>query len=107
MTQQIPIGSGFGAATTASEVIRCIDLSGKVAIVTGGSSSIGLETTRALRSAGARVIVPARDHGKAATQLQGLNGVEIEAMDLIDPEAAERLWRLSEHLTSTFFEAAA
>ena len=67
MTQQQPIGSGFGASTTASEAIRGIDLSGKIAIVTGGYSGIGLETTRALRSAGAQVIVPARDLDKAAT----------------------------------------
>ncbi len=89
MTQQTPIGSGFGASTTASEVIRGIDLSGKVAIVTGGSSGIGLETTRVLHSAGARVIVPARDHDKAATALEGIDGVEIEAMDLIDPASID------------------
>lgn len=85
MNQQNPIGSGFGASTTASEIIRGCDLSGKIAIVTGGYSGIGLETTRVLRSAGARVIVPARDHDRAATALAGLDGVEIEAMDLIDP----------------------
>ena len=84
MTQQMPIGSGFGASTTASSVIRGIDLSGKSAIVTGDSSGLGLSTTLALHSAGAKVIVPARNLDKAATQLQGIDGVEIEAMDLID-----------------------
>src|SRR5258708_30528314 len=83
LTQQTPIGSGFGASTTASEVIRGRDLSGKIAIVTGGYSGIGVETTRALRSAGAKVIVPSRDHDKAVRALQGLD-VEIEAMDLLD-----------------------
>ena len=89
LTQQTPIGSGFGASTTASEIIRGCDLSGKIAIVTGGYSGIGLETTRVLRSAGARVIVPARDHDKAATALEGIDGVEIEAMDLIDPASID------------------
>src|SRR5258708_11212622 len=89
LTQQTPIGSGFGASTTASEVIRGRDLNGKIVIVTGGYSGIGLETRRALRSAGARVIVPARDHDKAATRLQGLDGVEIEAMDLIAPASID------------------
>src|SRR6266446_3766044 len=89
LTQQTPIGSGFGASTTASEVIRGCNLSGKIAVVTGGYSGIGLETTRALRSAGARVIVPARDHDKAATALEGLDGVEIEAMDLLNPASID------------------
>jgi NAD(P)-dependent dehydrogenase (short-subunit alcohol dehydrogenase family) len=88
-TLQKPIGSGFGAASTAGDVIKGIDLSNRGAIVTGGYSGIGLETTRALRSAGAKVIVPARDHDKAATGLKGLEGVEIEAMDLLDPASID------------------
>src|SRR5216683_2434963 len=90
-TPQKPIGSGFGAASTAGDVIKDIALSNRVAIVTGGSSGIGLETTRTLVSAGARVIVPARDHHKAATALEGLDGVEIEAMDLLDPASIDAL----------------
>jgi NAD(P)-dependent dehydrogenase (short-subunit alcohol dehydrogenase family) len=88
-TVQKPIGSGFGAASTARDVIKGADLSNKVAIVTGGYSGIGLETARALFSAGAKVIVPARDHDKAATALNGLDGVEIEAMDLLDPASID------------------
>jgi NAD(P)-dependent dehydrogenase (short-subunit alcohol dehydrogenase family) len=88
-TLQKPINSGFNAASTASDVIKGLDLSGRVAIVTGGYSGIGLETARVLRSAGARVIVPARDHDKAATALEELDGVEIEAMDLIDPASID------------------
>jgi NAD(P)-dependent dehydrogenase (short-subunit alcohol dehydrogenase family) len=82
-TLQIPIGSGFDAASTAADVIKGINLSGKIAIVTGGYSGIGVETVRALRSAGATVIVPTRDRDKAATALAGID-VEIAAMDLID-----------------------
>jgi hypothetical protein len=41
--------------------------------------------TKSLGSAGAKVIVPARDHLKAATALADLDGVEIEPMDLLDP----------------------
>jgi NAD(P)-dependent dehydrogenase (short-subunit alcohol dehydrogenase family) len=84
-TQQSPIHSGFGAATTAVEVIHGIDLKGKTVIVTGGYSGLGLETTRTLVSAGARVIVPARSHEKAVKALKDLRGVEIEAMELSDP----------------------
>jgi len=57
---QKPIGSGFGAKSEPTEVLEGIDLNGKVALVTGGYSGIGLETTRALSDCGARVIVPAR-----------------------------------------------
>jgi NAD(P)-dependent dehydrogenase (short-subunit alcohol dehydrogenase family) len=53
--------------------------------VTGGYSGLGLETVRTLRSAGAAVIVPARDRGRARAALAGLDGVEIESMDLLDP----------------------
>jgi NAD(P)-dependent dehydrogenase (short-subunit alcohol dehydrogenase family) len=38
-----------------------IDLSGKVAIVTGGAASIGASISKALHSAGAKVVVAARD----------------------------------------------
>jgi D-arabinose 1-dehydrogenase-like Zn-dependent alcohol dehydrogenase len=69
-TQQSPIHSGFGAATTAAEVIRGINLKDKTAIVTGGYSGLGLETTKALVSAGARVIIPARSHEKAVKALK-------------------------------------
>jgi NAD(P)-dependent dehydrogenase (short-subunit alcohol dehydrogenase family) len=96
-TKQQPIGSGFGAASTAAEVIRGIDLSGKTAIVTGGYAGIGLETLRVLAEAGATVIVPARDKAKAAVALQGigkaggrgLNGVELFEMDLMDPASID------------------
>ncbi|MBK4723263.1 SDR family NAD(P)-dependent oxidoreductase [Azospirillum sp. YIM DDC1] len=81
---QTPIGSGFGPATTAAEAVHGIDLRGRVAVVTGGYSGIGLETTRALAEAGATVIVPARDRARAAAALAGLDRVEMEALDLTD-----------------------
>ena len=58
--QQKPVDSGFGAKTEPSEVLDGINLNGKVALVTGGYSGIGLETARGLKDAGARVIVPAK-----------------------------------------------
>lgn len=82
---QKPIGSGFNAKSTTNEVIKGIDLTGKIAIVTGGNTGIGLETTRTLAAAGATVIVPARDLQKAEKNLQGITGVEIAAMDLMSP----------------------
>jgi NAD(P)-dependent dehydrogenase (short-subunit alcohol dehydrogenase family) len=84
-----PIGSGFNAASTAADVIRGIDLRGKVAIVTGGYSGIGRETARIFASAGASVLVPARDVGRARAQLAAIKGVEIHAMDLLDPASID------------------
>ncbi|KUL41868.1 SDR family NAD(P)-dependent oxidoreductase [Streptomyces regalis] len=86
-TAQHKIGSGFGAHSTAGDVLSGIDLSGKLAIVTGGYSGLGLETTRALTQAGARVVVPARRPDTAREALQGLDGVEVDALDLGDLES--------------------
>lgn len=83
--QQQPLGSGFNAKSTASEVIKGIDLTGKIVIVTGGNTGIGLETTKTLAAAGATVIVPARDVEKARINLDGIKNIEIEPMDIIDP----------------------
>jgi len=79
---QQPLDSGFSATSTATEVIKGIDLTGKIAIVTGGNAGIGLETTKVLAAAGATVIVPARDIEKARKNLKGIPNVEIEIMDL-------------------------
>jgi NAD(P)-dependent dehydrogenase (short-subunit alcohol dehydrogenase family) len=88
LTPQQPLGSGFGAATTADEVMTGIDLSGKTAIVTGGYSGLGRETARVLRAAGARVIAPARDLSRAREALAGID-VEIAPMDLLDPTSID------------------
>ena len=50
-TPQQHIDSGFGLRSTATEVLEGIDLTGKLAIVTGGYSGLGLETVRALTGA--------------------------------------------------------
>lgn len=86
---QQPIGSGFNAKSTSAEVIKGIDLSGKIAIVTGGNTGIGLETVKTLSKAGASVIVPARDIEKAKKNLEGIANVEIEEMDLMNPTSID------------------
>src|SRR5437868_3351676 len=82
---QAPLASPFNATSTAAEVIRGHNLRGKTAIITGGAAGIGLETTRALVSAGARVIVPARDTAKAKAALGDL--ATVEPMELTDPDS--------------------
>lgn len=84
---QQPLNSDFNAESTAQDVIKGIDLSGKKVIITGGYAGIGLETTRTLVSAGAKVIAPARDVEKARKNLAGIDHVEIEYLDLMNPES--------------------
>jgi NAD(P)-dependent dehydrogenase (short-subunit alcohol dehydrogenase family) len=80
----------FGATSTAAEVIAGHDLTGKVAVVTGGASGIGEETARALAGAGARVIVAGRgaERGREAVARirvgagERAGGVEFEQLDL-------------------------
>lgn len=88
--RQTPINSGFGAKTQASEVMAGQDLSGKTAIVTGGYSGLGLETTKALAYAGARVIVTARRPDVAREALLGLDEVEVQALDLAELACVRR-----------------
>lgn len=82
---QQPVNSGFNATSTTFDVIKGINLNGKTAIVTGGYAGIGLETVKTLVTAGARVIIPARDVTKATGNLKGVNNITIEEMDLMNP----------------------
>ena len=66
------VTSRFTREATALEVVSGRDLSGRVALITGGASGIGLETTRALLSAGSRVLVAVRDPARAQEALAGL-----------------------------------
>jgi NAD(P)-dependent dehydrogenase (short-subunit alcohol dehydrogenase family) len=87
MTQ---IKTPFGQHSTAAEVVKGIDLSGKRAIVTGGASGIGIETARALALTGAEVTLAVRnvDAGKqiainiAATT--GNENIHVAQLDLAD-----------------------
>jgi NAD(P)-dependent dehydrogenase (short-subunit alcohol dehydrogenase family) len=83
-TPQHKIGSGFGMRSTAAQVLAGIDLSGKLAVVTGGYSGLGIETTKALVNAGARVVVPARRPDNAHEALAGVPNVEVDELDLGD-----------------------
>ena len=83
------IHTQFGADSTAAEVIEGISLSGKRAIVTGGSSGIGVETARSLASAGAEVTLAVRDTqagDRTATEISATTGqtVHVGRLDLAD-----------------------
>ena len=89
MTATKPITTPFTAETTAAEVIDGIDLSGKRAIITGGSSGIGFETARAQAGAGAEVTLAVRDTAagdRTATDITATTGnaVHVSRLDLAD-----------------------
>ncbi|WP_425230013.1 SDR family NAD(P)-dependent oxidoreductase [Sphingomonas sp.] len=91
----------MGAETTSTEVMQGVDLSGKLALVTGGSSGIGYETARALLAAGADVCIGARDRTKleaAAERLgEGAQGsvfaypLDLSELDSVDAFADDVL----------------
>jgi NAD(P)-dependent dehydrogenase (short-subunit alcohol dehydrogenase family) len=84
------IQTPFGFDSTAAEVVAGIDLSGRRAIVTGGSSGIGIETARALAGAGADVTLAVRntDAGdRTAADIAATTGstaVHVRPLDLAD-----------------------
>ena len=97
--------AGFGHDTTAAEVIEGIDLTGKLALVTGGTSGLGVETARALASAGADVVVTARDIPKGegvAAEIRASTGndaVSVAELELASMESIRAFAKqfLAEH----------
>lgn len=87
------ITTPFGFSSTADEVLHGIDLSGKRAIVTGGSSGIGIDTARVLASAGAEVTLAVRNveaGDQVAAALNAASGhdrVRVARIDLSDQES--------------------
>jgi NAD(P)-dependent dehydrogenase (short-subunit alcohol dehydrogenase family) len=89
---QAKLGSGLDPKSEPSDILTGKDLTGKVAVVTGGYSGIGLETTRALAAAGAKVYVPVRNVDKAAETLATIERGEVIPlpMDLGDFASVRR-----------------
>jgi NAD(P)-dependent dehydrogenase (short-subunit alcohol dehydrogenase family) len=77
-----------GAHTTTDELLQDVDLSGRVAVVTGASTGIGLETARALAAAGAHVVLAVRSEEKGAAAAESITSrvpgasVEVALLDL-------------------------
>ncbi len=89
---QAKLGSGLDPKSEPSDILAGKDLTGKVAVVTGGYSGIGLETTRALAATGAKVYVPVRNVDKAAETLATIKRGELIPlpMDLGDFASVRR-----------------
>jgi len=72
------------ASSTADDVLAGVDLTGRLAIVTGGGSGLGLATSRALARAGATVVAAVRDPSAVDVDVDG-DGVRLRRLDLADP----------------------
>lgn len=76
----------YNKDTTTNEVLEGIDLSGKRIVVTGSSSGLGEESTRALASKGAKITMAARNPEKneaaAARVREKVPGAELELREL-------------------------
>ncbi|WP_425264304.1 SDR family NAD(P)-dependent oxidoreductase [Streptomyces bungoensis] len=85
--------SPFDRDSTASDVIKDVDLSGKRAVITGATSGIGVETARALAAAGAEVTLAVRrpDAGEQiAADLRTRTGnaaIRVARVDVADLES--------------------
>src|SRR6185312_8299253 len=88
-TAQKPIHSELNAKSTAAEVAANHDLTGKIALVTGGNSGLGYETVKTLADRGAQVIVGARDTRKAEDKLSNFKNVSFIPLDLADPTSVD------------------
>ncbi len=86
----------FDANSTTDDVIDGISLGGRLALVTGASAGLGIETARALAGAGAGVIMSARDPAKLHAAVEQVRAAvpaaEIETliMDLADLDSVRR-----------------
>ncbi|CAF4597637.1 unnamed protein product [Rotaria sp. Silwood1] len=82
--------ANFSAKTTALEVVKFlnVNLDGKVVLITGATSGIGVETARALATTNARVFITARDMNRGAQVIEdiktttGNNQIDVLELDL-------------------------
>ncbi len=96
------ITTPFGFRSTAAEVARGIDFSGKRIIVTGGASGIGVETARALAGIGAEVTLAVRDAEagakvaadlKVSTRSDKVHVAKLELTDRASIKSFVSAWR--------------
>lgn len=93
------ITTPFTAKSTADEVSEGIDLTGKRAVVTGGASGIGIETSKTLARRGAAVTLAVRNiqaGAKVAEQITAETGnpdIDVRSLELTDLESVRAFVR--------------
>jgi len=79
------------------------DLSGKIAVVTGGNGGIGLGMARGLAAAGASVVVAARNAAKSEAAMRDLESRGASALAVsVDVTQAAEVARMVEETVATF-----
>ena len=77
--------------------MKAFDLTGRVAVVTGGNGGIGLGMARGLASAGAAIVVAARNRGKSEKAVEEIRALGVEAVaievDVADEASVNALIR--------------
>jgi len=82
-------------------VLDAFDLTGRVAVVTGGNRGLGLAFARALGEAGARVAIAARDSERSAAALAEVRAVSPDAIAVtLDVTNREDVYRMLETVTA-------
>ena len=79
----------LGRHTTAQEVARNVDLRGRLVVLTGASSGLGIETTQALATTGADIVLGVRNvkSGEAVVNeltVTASGSIRVVALDLSD-----------------------
>mmetsp|Transcript_51748 Transcript_51748/g.147507 ORF Transcript_51748/g.147507 Transcript_51748/m.147507 type:complete len:362 (-) Transcript_51748:73-1158(-) len=82
-----PIGAPCFANESAIELFTNVDLAGKVSVVTGADTGIGLEVARALAARGATVVMPARNPSKMRLAAAGIKRT-VPRAHLVLPESS-------------------
>jgi NAD(P)-dependent dehydrogenase (short-subunit alcohol dehydrogenase family) len=86
------ISTPFGRGSTATDVLRGVDLTGRRYIVTGGGSGLGAASVQALAAAGASVTIATRDPSTVDEHVLG-TGVEVRELDLADLDSVRHFVR--------------
>jgi NAD(P)-dependent dehydrogenase (short-subunit alcohol dehydrogenase family) len=100
-----PAPRTFDRSSTSDQVLEGIDLSGRLALVTGASSGLGAESARALAAHGARVVMTGRDVAKtervaeAIRKGTGKSAVDVRELHLEQPASVRGFAKafLTEH----------
>jgi 2-deoxy-D-gluconate 3-dehydrogenase len=83
--------------------VQLFDLTGRVAIVTGGNGGIGLGMARGMATAGAAIVVAARDESKSLEAVRELEGLGAQAVAVrVDVTQEASCWAMVQSTLDQF-----